>query len=89
MESTYTDLALYGGKNLCARTDNGFSPISEVFDGMVSLSEMSQTPVGRSKPVLGRVTLHTSSSKQKKLHEKETHILTSQLYERIGQGPIL
>ena len=26
MESTYTDLALSGGKNLCSRTYNGFSP---------------------------------------------------------------
>ena len=37
MESTYTDLAFYGGKTLCAGTDNGFSPISEVCDGTVSL----------------------------------------------------
>ena len=37
MESTYTDLALYQGKNLCARTDIGISPISEVCDGTVSL----------------------------------------------------
>ena len=37
MESTYTDLALYGVKTLCARTDNGFS-ISEVCVGTVSLS---------------------------------------------------
>ena len=37
MESTFTDLALYGSKNLCARTDNGFSLISEVCDGTVSL----------------------------------------------------
>ena len=33
----YTDLALYGGKTLCAMTDNGLSPISEVCDGTVSL----------------------------------------------------
>ena len=36
MESTYTDLALYGDKNVCARTDNGFYPISEVCSGTVS-----------------------------------------------------
>ena len=48
MESTDTDLALYGGKNLCARTDNDLSPISEVCDGTVSLRtttcKMNQTP---------------------------------------------
>ena len=33
----HTELALNGGKNLCARTDNGFSPICEVCDGTVSL----------------------------------------------------
>ena len=38
MESIYTELALYGSKNECARTDNVFSPISEVRDGTVSLS---------------------------------------------------
>ena len=37
MEGTYSNLALYGGNNWCARTDNGFSPISEVCDGTVSL----------------------------------------------------
>ena len=37
MESIYTELALYGSKNECARTDNVFSPISEVCDGTVSL----------------------------------------------------
>ena len=37
MESKYTKLPLYGSKNECARTDNVFSPISEVCDGTVSL----------------------------------------------------
>ena len=37
MESIYTDLALYGSKTLCARTDTVFLPIYEVCDGMVSL----------------------------------------------------
>ena len=37
MESIYTELALYGSKNECARTDDVFSPISEVCDGTVSL----------------------------------------------------
>ena len=37
MESIYTKLALYGSRNKCARTDNVFSPISEVCDGMVAL----------------------------------------------------
>ena len=40
MESIYTELALYESKNLCARTDNVFYPISEVRDGMVSLIEL-------------------------------------------------
>ena len=30
MESIYTELALYGSKNECARTDNAFSPIFEI-----------------------------------------------------------
>ena len=37
MESAYTELALYGSQNECAKTDNIFSPISEFCDGMVSL----------------------------------------------------
>ena len=37
MESIYTELALYGSKNECARTDTVFLPISEVCDGTVSL----------------------------------------------------
>ena len=37
MESIYTELALYGSKNVCARTDTVFLPISEVCDDMVSL----------------------------------------------------
>ena len=38
MESIYTELALYGGKNECVRTDNVYFPISDVCDGMVSLT---------------------------------------------------
>ena len=37
MESIYTDLALYGSKNQCAKMDNVFFPISEVCGGTVSL----------------------------------------------------
>ena len=37
MESIYTELALYGSKNECARTDTVFLPISEVCNGTVSL----------------------------------------------------
>ena len=37
MDSICTELALYGTKNECARTDNVFSPISEVCNGTVSL----------------------------------------------------
>ena len=37
MESIYTELALYGSRNECTKTDNVFSPISEVCDGTVSL----------------------------------------------------
>ena len=39
MESIYTELALYESKDECDRTDNVFSPISEVCDGTVSLTE--------------------------------------------------
>ena len=50
MESIYTQLALYGSNNECARTENVFFPISEVCDGTVSLfikakqSKWSQKP---------------------------------------------
>ena len=37
MESIYTELALYGSKNECDRTDTVFLPISEVGVGTVSL----------------------------------------------------
>ena len=37
MESIYIELALYGSKNECARTENVFSPISEVCNSTVSL----------------------------------------------------
>ena len=37
MESIYTELALYGSRNECARADNVYLPIYEVCDGMVSL----------------------------------------------------
>ena len=40
MESIYTELALHGRKNVCARTNNVFSPISEVCDGTVSLTKV-------------------------------------------------
>ena len=40
MESIYTELALYGSKNECARTDNVYFPISEVCNGRVSLVNM-------------------------------------------------
>ena len=37
MESIYTELALNGSKNECARTDTVLLPISEVCNGTVSL----------------------------------------------------
>ena len=37
IESVYTELALYGSKNYCARTDTVFLPICEVCNGTVSL----------------------------------------------------
>ena len=40
MESIYTELALYGSNNECTKTDNVFSPISEVCDGTVSLTKV-------------------------------------------------
>ena len=33
MESIYSNLALCGSKNVCARTDTVFFPISEVSEG--------------------------------------------------------
>ena len=41
MESIYTELALYGSKNECARTDTIFLLISEVCNGKVSLAVSS------------------------------------------------
>ena len=41
MESIYTELALYGSKNECARTDTVFLLIPEVCDGTVSLLAFS------------------------------------------------
>jgi hypothetical protein len=35
--SIFTELALYGSKNECARTENVFFPISEYCSGRVSL----------------------------------------------------
>ena len=37
MESIYLELALYGSKNECTKTDIVFFPISAVWEGMVSL----------------------------------------------------
>ena len=51
MESIYTELALYGSKLECARTDHVFSPISEVCDGTVSLTFSAET--GLSETLLG------------------------------------
>ena len=56
MESIYTELALYGIKKECARTDTVFLPISEVCDGTVSLTKtiagQTQTHGDESKSVL-------------------------------------
>ena len=47
MESIYAQLALYGSKNECARTDNVFPPISEVCTGTVSLSGLPVPAPGK------------------------------------------
>ena len=39
MESIYTELALFGSTNDCARTDSVYLPISEVCNGTVSLQK--------------------------------------------------
>ena len=52
MESVYTEIALYGSKNECARTDIVFLPISEVCDGTVSLN----------RPGVAGAVLQTASS---------------------------
>ena len=43
MEGIYTELALYGSKNKCARTDTVFLPTSEVCNATISLV-LSQFP---------------------------------------------
>ena len=40
MESIFPELALCGSKNVCARTDTVFFPISEVSEGTVSLKTL-------------------------------------------------
>ena len=51
MESVFTELALFGSKNECARTDIVFLPLSEVCDGKVSLNEsISDKAVYRTAP---------------------------------------
>ena len=55
MESIYTELALYGSKHKCARTDTVFLTISEVCDGTVSLEK-------KVFPVIARSCLETSLS---------------------------
>ena len=44
MESIYTELALYGSKPECAKTDNVFFTISEVCNGTVSLVKLLFLP---------------------------------------------
>ena len=41
MEIICTELALYGNKNECGRTDTVFLHISEVCDGTVSLGSLT------------------------------------------------
>ena len=38
MESLNAEFALYGGKNVCTRSDTVFFPLSEVSNGVVSAS---------------------------------------------------
>ena len=45
MESIYTELALYGSKNECARTDTVLLPTSEVCDCTISLNNIWQEVV--------------------------------------------
>ena len=45
MESRYTKLALYGSKDLCAKSDTIFFPISEVCNGTVSLTKKDNIEV--------------------------------------------
>ena len=40
METIYAELALFGRKDECARTDTVLLPISEVCDGTVSLGSI-------------------------------------------------
>ena len=46
MESIHTNLALYGSKDVCARTDTVFLPISEACNGTVSLMTKLKTQIG-------------------------------------------
>ena len=39
MESTFTELALYGSQNECAKIDDSFFLISEFCNGTVSLTK--------------------------------------------------
>ena len=70
MESIYTELALYGTKNEGARTDNVFSPISEVCNRTVSLMNCCFTFGGSNADYMvkmGPKTLNRYRSISKKL----------------------
>ena len=54
IESSYTELALYGNKSECARTDNVFPPISEFCNGTVCLKNGGEN---LSKSVLPKTIL--------------------------------
>ena len=44
MESIYIEEALYDSKNECPRTDTFFLPISEVYNGTISLRKKESCP---------------------------------------------
>ena len=67
MESIYTELALYGSKHECARTDHGFSPISEVCDGTVSLTILFTFVTLRREALVPRLTSRLTGTYVKSL----------------------
>ena len=64
MESIYTKLALYGSKNERARTDTVFVPISQVYNGKVSLTPWIIPRVS------GQPHSAQESTKMRRLHQR-------------------
>ena len=71
MESKYTEWALYGSKNVFARTDTVFLPISEVCDGKVSLIFFMKNVVVYSSLILQAYHAHSKKNENIKIDKTQ------------------